>query len=155
MAGQGPIIFPTDFSTASMAGLSWAKRMARVMESQLHIIYVVEVPQIFSDLEIELAQAAMPDAEELTAGAETRLHAFVAAHLEGQDLPIVTQVLVGRPADEIIRYANEINAAMIVIGAHGYSGVRHLILGSTTESTLRHAQCPVLCVKTDGQAAHG
>jgi nucleotide-binding universal stress UspA family protein len=147
MKGQGPIIFPTDFSTASLTGLSWAKRMARVMESKLHVIYAVEEPQIFRVLEIEVGPAALPNVDELITGAETRLQAFVTAHLDGQELPVVTRVLVGNPADEIVRYANEVSAAMIVIGAHGYSGVRHLILGSTTESTLRHAQCPVLCVK--------
>jgi universal stress protein A len=65
------------------------------------------------------------------------------------DLPVIPRILVGNPADEIIQYADEVAAAMIVIGAHGYSGVRHLILGSTTESTLQHAQCPVLCVKAE------
>jgi len=150
MIGQGPIIFPTDFSAASLAGLPWAKRMVRVMESQLHVIYSVEEPQIFRVLEIEVGQAVLPSIDELTTGAETRLQAFVTAHLDGQDLPVVARVLVGNPADEIVRYAKEVAAAMIVIGAHGYSGVRHLILGSTTESTLQHAQCPVLCVKADG-----
>lgn len=149
MTGQGPIIFPTDFSAASLAGLPWAKRMARVMESQLHVIYAVEEPQIFRVLDIEIGQAALPSVDELTAGAETRLHAFVTAHLEGQDLPVVKHVLVGNPASEIVHYADEVSAAMIVIGAHGYSGVRHLILGSTTESTLQHARCPVLCVKAE------
>jgi nucleotide-binding universal stress UspA family protein len=148
MTGQGPIIFPTDFSTASLAGLTWAKRMARVMESQLHVIYSVEEPQIFRVLDVEIDPAALPGIEELTTIAETRLQAFVTAQLEGLSLTVVTRVLVGNPADEIIRYADEISAAMIVMGAHGYSGVRHLILGSTTEATLRHARCPVLCVKT-------
>jgi len=149
MGEQGPIIFPTDFSTASLAGLAWAKRMARVMEAQLHVVYSVEEPQIFRVLEIEIDPAAVPSIDELTAVAEKRLQAFGAAQLEGQNLPVVTRVLVGNPADEIVRYADEVKAGMIVIGAHGYTGVRHLILGSTTESTLRHARCPVLCVKAE------
>jgi nucleotide-binding universal stress UspA family protein len=149
MTGQGPIIFPTDFSTASLAGLAWAKRMAHVMESQLHVIYAVEEPQIFRVLEIEIDPAAVPSINELTTVAETRLQAFITAQLGGQDLAIVARVLVGNPADEIVRYADEVEAGMIVIGAHGYTGVRHLVLGSTTESTLRHARCPVLCVKAE------
>ena len=149
MSGQGPIIFPTDFSTASLTGLAWAKRMARTMGSPLHVVYSVEEPQIFSILEIQVGQVALPGVEDLISGAQVRMDTFVAAHLEGQDLAVVTQVLVGDPADEIVRYANEVAADMIVMGAHGYSGFRHLVLGSTTESTLRHAQCPVLCVKAE------
>lgn len=149
MTVQGPIVFPTDFSTASLAGLSWAKRMASVTESELHVVYAVEEPQIFSILEIEVVQAALPSIGDLTSGAEARIEAFVAAHLAGQDLQVVTRVLTGNPADEIVSYADEVGAAMIVMGAHGYSGVRHMILGSTTESALRHAKCPVLCVKAE------
>ena len=150
MTGQGPIIFPTDFSTASLAGLAWAKRMARVMESPLHVIYAVEEPQVLRILEFEGVQAALPNVEELKAAAAARLQAFITAQLNDQDLRVDSRVLVGNPADEIVSYAKEVDAAMIVIGAHGYTGVRHLILGSTAESTLRHAQCPVLCVKAPG-----
>lgn len=150
MTKQGPVIFPTDFSTASLTGLPWAKRMAEVIASQLHVVYAVEEPQIFGILDIEVSQAALPSIDALMSGAQTRLDAFVTAHLEGQDPPAITAVLAGNPADEIVRYANEIDAAMIVMGAHGYAGFRHFVLGSTTESTLRHAQCPVLCVKDKG-----
>ena len=115
----------------------------------MHVIYAAVEPQIFRVLEIEVGQAVQPSVDELITGAETRLQAFVAAHLDGLDLPVIPRILVGNPADEIIQYADEVAAAMIVIGAHGYSGVRHLILGSTTESTLQHAQCPVLCVKAE------
>ena len=147
MTEQGPIIFPTDFSTASLASLAWAKRMARVTESELHVVFIVEEPQIYGVLEIEVGQAALPSIDQLTSGAQLRLDAFVKAHLQAEDLTVVTRVLVGNPADEIVLYADEVSAAMIVMGAHGYSGFRHLILGSTTESTLRHARCPVLSVK--------
>ena len=152
MDEQGPIVFPTDFSTASLSGLAWAKRMASITDSSLHVVYAVEEPQIFRILEVEADAAAVPDADELTAVAENRLEAFVAARLEGDSLPVVTRVFVGNPADEIVRYADETAAAMIVMGAHGYTGFRHLILGSTTEATLRKARCPVLCVKSEGQS---
>lgn len=148
MTGRGPIILPTDFSTASLAGLTWAKRMARVTDSELHVIYAVEEPQIFRVLDVEFDPAAVPSIDELIGVAESRLQTFVTARLDGEGLTVVPVVRVGNPADEIVRYAGEVDASMIVIGAHGYTGVRHLILGSTTESTLRHARCPVLCVKT-------
>jgi len=149
MTEQGPIIFPTDFSTASLAGLAWAKRMARVLDLPLHVVYSVEEPQIFSILEMQVGQAVLPGVAELTVGAQTRMDAFVAAHLAGQEQAVVTRILIGDPVDEIVRYADEVSAAMIIMGAHGYSGFRHLGLGSTTESMLRQAQCPVWCVKTE------
>jgi universal stress protein A len=36
---------------------------------------------------------------------------------------------------------------MIIMTTHGYSGLEHVVLGSTTESVLRHAQCPVLSIR--------
>jgi nucleotide-binding universal stress UspA family protein len=56
-------------------------------------------------------------------------------------------VLVGRPAEEIANYARDHDAAMIIMTTHGYSGVKHLLLGSTTEGVLRHANCPVLSIR--------
>jgi universal stress protein A len=46
-----------------------------------------------------------------------------------------------------VNYAKEIGADMIIMATHGYSGVKHVMLGSTTEDVLRHAGCPVLSVR--------
>ena len=62
---------------------------------------------------------------------------------------MVQKVLVGQPADEIVQYASDVEASMIVMSLHGYTGVRHLVLGSTTESVLRRAGCPVLSIRTE------
>ena len=55
--------------------------------------------------------------------------------------------MVGRPADEILAYASEVDAEMIVMATHGYSGVKHLALGRTTEAVVRQATCPVLSIR--------
>jgi nucleotide-binding universal stress UspA family protein len=58
-------------------------------------------------------------------------------------------VLVGRPSTEIVDYASEVHAEMIVMTTHGYRGVKHVLLGSTAEDVLRRATCPVLTVRAD------
>lgn len=50
-------------------------------------------------------------------------------------------------ADAIVRQAKKLRAAMIVMGCHGRTGLRRLLLGSVAERTLRYADCPVLIVK--------
>lgn len=57
-----------------------------------------------------------------------------------------THVSVGAPADEIHRYAEKINADLIVIGTHGHSGLK-LLLGSTANGVLHGVKCDVLAVK--------
>ena len=47
----------------------------------------------------------------------------------------------------IVRQAKKLRAAMIIMGSHGRTGLRRLLLGSVAERTLRYAACPVLIVK--------
>jgi len=144
MSDKNIIIFPTDFSTISLAAVPWGKRMASVMGAQLHVIYVLEEPHIYGTL--EMGPLPIPTSEELAGSAEVRLAKFVDKNLSGLNQPAVAKVLIGRPAQEIVEYASDVGASMIVMALHGYSGVKHLILGSTTEAVLRHSQCPVFAV---------
>jgi nucleotide-binding universal stress UspA family protein len=50
----------------------------------------------------------------------------------------------GSPASTIIEYASKTGAYMIVLGSHGSSDLGRLLVGSTAESVMRHAPCPVL-----------
>jgi len=147
MADENIIVFPTDFSTTSLAAVPWGKRMASVMGARLHAIYVLEEPQIYGTL--EMGPLPIPTSEELIGGAEARMKKFVDTNLSGLDQPAEGKVLIGRPAEEIVQYAADVSAGMIVMALHGYSGMKHLILGSTTEAVLRHSRCPVFAVPND------
>jgi universal stress protein A len=54
----------------------------------------------------------------------------------------------GSPATSIIDYARKTGASMIVMGSHGASDIRRLLVGSTTETIMRHAPCPVLVLRS-------
>ncbi|HHQ14629.1 MAG TPA: universal stress protein [Chromatiales bacterium] len=146
MSDNNVIVFPTDFSELSLQALPMAKRMAAVMDAELHCVYTVEEPHIYATL--DMGPVPIPTAEELAESAKVRLSNFVKEHISGLDKPVATKVLIGNPAEEIVRYADEVHAEMIVMTTHGYSGVKHLLLGSTTEGVLRHAKCPVLSIRT-------
>ena len=57
------------------------------------------------------------------------------------------EVATGPPADTIVRMAHERGADLIVMGTHGHTGLRHVLLGSVAEQVVRLAPCPVLTVK--------
>jgi nucleotide-binding universal stress UspA family protein len=57
-----------------------------------------------------------------------------------------TKTVEGNPGDEIVDYAAKIGADLIVMGSHGHSGVRRLLLGSVAEKVLHRTPCPVLVV---------
>jgi nucleotide-binding universal stress UspA family protein len=54
-------------------------------------------------------------------------------------------------SDTITRLAGEHDAPAIVVGAHGHSGLREALLGSTSRDLVRHAPCPVIVVRGDGK----
>ena len=56
-------------------------------------------------------------------------------------------LLDGDPAAEIVRYAQEMNMDLIVMGTHGRTGLQHVLLGSVAEKVVRLAPCPVLTIR--------
>jgi nucleotide-binding universal stress UspA family protein len=54
---------------------------------------------------------------------------------------------MGKAAPEIVIVAEEIDAGLIVMGSRGQGGIRRALLGSVSESVVKHAHCPVLVVR--------
>jgi len=144
MANQN-IIFTTDFSDTSIAALPWALDMAKMLDADISCLYVVETPQIYSSL--DMGAVAIPTTADLVESANTRMESFIAEHLGDASTTAEGKVVVGHAATEIVSSAKESEAKLIVITTHGYSGVKHVLLGSTTEDVVRHATCPVLSVR--------
>jgi nucleotide-binding universal stress UspA family protein len=71
---------------------------------------------------------------------------------EERGLPAGTKLLSGNAADEIVAYADLIDADLIVVGSRGHGAVSSALLGSVSRSVLRHAACPVLVAR--GVPAH-
>ncbi len=139
------IVFPTDFSELSTAALPFAMDLADKYKAKLHCLYVVEEPQIYSSL--EMGSVAIPTSGELLASAKTRMDKFAAEFLGKAPHGSASKVVIGHAATEIVAYAKSVKAGLIVMTTHGYSGVKHIMLGSTTEDVLRHADCPVLSIR--------
>ena len=66
-------------------------------------------------------------------------------------LPLVgisaeTEVAVGTPIEKLVEETARPDIDMVIISTHGYTGLRHVLLGSTAEQLVRLAHCPVLVV---------
>lgn len=70
-------------------------------------------------------------------------------------LSVSPTVGVGKPAEEIVRLARDEAVDLIVMGTHGRSGFRHVLLGSVAETVMRTAPCPVFTVKAAASPAQG
>ena len=60
---------------------------------------------------------------------------------------VASEVVTGQPAETLVRQAAREASDVIVVGARGAGALTRLVLGSVSESVLRHAECPVLIVR--------
>jgi len=140
------ILYPTDFSEASLEALKYAISLARNCHAKLILMHVVN-EKIFSE-GLSLARVSAPEAlgQELASEAGRQIKMLIpAGERQGLDVEII--ILNGMPFLEIINYARDNGVDMIVIGAQGRSGMEQFIFGSTAEKVVRKAHCPVLSVK--------
>jgi nucleotide-binding universal stress UspA family protein len=56
---------------------------------------------------------------------------------------------MGKAATEIVDLAEELGAGLVVLGSRGLGGIRRALIGSVSESVVRHAHCPVMVVRND------
>jgi nucleotide-binding universal stress UspA family protein len=140
------VVLPTDFSPLSNGAIPWACRIAQALNAAIHCLHVVREPQYFGGLDIVLP-GTLPTTEELAKAAEDQLRGYIETKLREWDGRAVGKVMVGTPFVEIVRYARETQATMIVMSTHGHSGLAHMLMGSTTDAVVRKASCPVLSVR--------
>ena len=83
---------------------------------------------------------------ELMKGAQEKLKDFQEEHLYGKI--VRSAVVVGDPAEEIIRYASDNDIDLILMGTHGRKGLDRVIFGSVVEKVVKSSPVPVLTVNT-------
>jgi universal stress protein A len=140
------ILVPVDFSEPSKKALAYAAAFAKQFGAHLVLITVVE-PQ-FYPVDTIVIPPAMEDATVLAVEAARESIRNLRNMI---DLPPGTIsepiVITGRPHVEIAEEAARVQADLIIMATHGYTGLKHVYLGSVTERVVRHAPCPVLVVR--------
>ena len=139
------ILCPIDFSQYSEHALHYALAFAQAHDAELELMHVVELPFLPSSSLLGLPDLRVP-IEDIEREAHRRLGELVeqSKEVHGKLTALVT---VGTPFLEIIRRAKEREIDLIVVGTHGRSGLKQLLIGSVAEKVVRKAPCPVLSVK--------
>jgi nucleotide-binding universal stress UspA family protein len=141
------ILFPTDFSECANFALSYATSFARQASASIICVHVVEpvVPTVgYTGMAEPLPIADISD--QLEDSAERELPKIAGCD-ECEGLEVEEVIVHGDAASEIVRVARERGVDLIVISSHGRTGWGRMLFGSTAESVVRHAPCPVLVVK--------
>jgi nucleotide-binding universal stress UspA family protein len=145
MLSFNAIVVPTDFSDHSLRALAYAIGLAEKYEASVNMIYVHEPALQVSDMAwVGVDERSLK--EEHVKQAHGNIERIKREQIP-TGLSARVEVRTGNAVDEIIRYADEVNADMIVMATHGRSGLSHILMGSTAEQVIRKASCPVLTLK--------
>jgi universal stress protein A len=141
--GLQRILVPFDFSGPAQKALAYAVQFADQFNARIRLLYVVE-PIVYPP------DAGFIPVEEpkLVKASRDRL-SHVADDSIGPERLAGILVRTGNPYWEITQAAQELGTDLIIIATHGYSGLKHVIMGSTAERVVRHAPCPVLVVRLE------
>lgn len=132
-----------------MAALRYAASLAKQLDASLILLHVID--SLVAPPEMEYVHLNIKDFN-----AERERHANNKLAALGQkevDPAIPTTPLLrhGPPWEQIKDTARDRQVDLIIVGTHGHTGLKHLVLGSTAEKVVRLAGCPVLVVREYGQ----
>jgi len=139
------ILVPTDGSAATREAVEHAVDLAAEHGATIHALYVVNSAS-FAGLPMDSSWenvSAMLNEEGSTALEE------VAAIAGEHGVAVERELADGNPAREIVRYAEDADCDLVVMGTHGRGGIDRLLLGSVAEKVVRSSSVPVLTVRVD------
>jgi nucleotide-binding universal stress UspA family protein len=147
------IVAPTDFSEASRRAVEYATDLAERFGAELVLLHVVEIPP---GLTATTLMRSGPDGRLEPIGDYLRSVALdtlrgVAAEPQKRGIAVQSVVEVGDADREIGRTADRLGADLVVLGTHGRTGLRHLLLGSVAERVVRASNVPVLTIRGSGE----
>lgn len=135
------VLCPVDFSPHSESAVQFAVELAQKLGADVHLLHVYQLP-VYA-----LPDGAMMAGPEFTTRVTTELQkALTSLAAKFQPTKLDTHLVEGVPYREVVRMSDELDADLIVMGTHGRTGLRHLLLGSVAERVVRSSKVPVVTV---------
>jgi nucleotide-binding universal stress UspA family protein len=150
------ILLATDGSSEAELATQTAVDLARMSDSELHVVYVEDYssiallyPEATDPEGVEMADPILE--EDLERGSEQRSRELLDAEVErvrsAGGTVAEAHLIMGEVAREIVHLAEDLRAGLIVMGSRGRGGIRRALMGSVSDSVVRHAHCPVMVVR--------
>jgi universal stress protein A len=140
------ILVPVDLSDFTAPVINYALPYALQFGAEVILLHIFE-PRSYS-LDSIIVPPEMEEANmQMKQRVQQQLDELRAQAVSGRPLQARSLVRSGKPYHEICQAAEALDCDLIILGTHGYTGLKHLYLGSTAERVVRHAPCPVLTVR--------
>ena len=144
------ILVPVDFSRCSLAGLKYAIQFADQFAAKLFILNVVYLGEPYTSDGSAMYDLSALERKECQ-NAEQQMLRFI-RQASFSRVRFETAIRVGKPVDHITAFAKEQGMDLIITATHGWSGFKHVLMGSTAEQVVRRAKCSVLTVPSHAKA---
>jgi nucleotide-binding universal stress UspA family protein len=150
----GKILLAYDGSKEAAAAARVAAELSNATGSELHLLHVMSEPYPPSFDYVSYEEAEVWEAWEANLERDEEL---ARSFVEGQARTIEREgarvdeahLSFGRPSHEIVRLAEGLDAGLIVVGSRGRGGLKRALMGSVSDSVVRHAHCPVMVVRPE------
>lgn len=146
------ILVPTDFSHGSRVALAMAADLARTFGATIILHHSSELPR---GIEPDHTIYPKGSVEPIAVEAYLRKASIQALEHETQRVSGVTVKVhadLGVASAQILDAVERVKADLVVMGTHGRTGLRHVLLGSVAEKVVRHCKVPVLTVRVSDDA---
>lgn len=140
------ILVPIDGSETSMIAMKEAIKLGKALKSKITVVQVMALDPFIADAYVKTGQTN--DLIERTRTYLLDILEHAKQEFADEDITVETKLLEGFVVhEEIIQAAQDLNADLIVMGSHGRTGVRKLVLGSVAQKVLGESHIPVLIVR--------
>ncbi|MCF8030443.1 MAG: universal stress protein [Desulfohalobiaceae bacterium] len=144
MAEIRKIICAVDFAEFSPQVADYAGTLAKAFQGEIHVLYIV--PTMSQYVGLQVAPSSIENfVGEIISGAEETMNKFIQDHFS--DVSVQGKVITGYAAEEILRYADEQNMDLLVMGTHGRKGIDRILFGSVAERVVKSSPIPVLTLR--------
>ena len=142
------VIVPTDFSPCATKAAEEALTFVRSFGGELFFVHALDIHAIYPDA-YGLKAAWLPQLQPEAFPSTGEWEAFFAGLSSLENVTWHERTEEGKPAEAIVHLAADSKADLIVMGTHGRSDLKHMLLGSVAEQVVRTAACPVLTIRPD------
>jgi len=140
------ILFPTDFSDVSQKAVKYIKQLKGAGAQEVIVLHVID------EKELQVLSRVPDQYLPITAQMEKEIAKEMAAveeDMTAEGFRVKLTVKTGKPFTEIMKTAAEEKTSIIVLGSHGRSNIREMLMGSVSENVIRYAKVPLLVISRE------